>query len=597
MTDKLRRTHPLNITFADGEAPSAAKLNAVAKQARVGARVLESVVGDVWNQSGDSLLNDWPLQIPNLARTIGQLEYLNPDIYPPSETFTYIDTIGANTPGANQGYLQFKPTALSAVSVYAGSNLTDKKSSETDITNAGDWWVDEDTGRWRSYSALGTSDVLQYTVNPAEWAVTSETLPGVIPDPRQTAFTGCKISSSGGRFYLHLPPRMPLDTEDFERPERYPPTTGNALSYNSALTTSETRRLWQSSSVTALAAEHYRYRLPKEIIDVISSLGSGATLPAGFLYLWDQSQRTIVEDVVFKTSSQGNWVLEISSSSVDFSSKVTTVETDTAYNSTNYSLIVVGSPIARVIHSLSKVIYSGTHNNSGDFSPLIAHSSLTGQNPPPYSLSYNPEIPTTLPSWLPSRYTNDDHVYLLSRAGSRGITSDYRRDDYDNAMLGDFLLSASQADGSNWLNLVYSSNRIYFGKADSTTAPNIYGAGASVKHLKLDGSTIDFHDSANPTYYGRITITSTSATFSATTANLSYGTFGSATLDDSSSYALTVTGKTSAPIKAGLRLVPQSAQPTGPNQIGDIYVTTAGVLKICTVAGTPGTWVSVGAQT
>jgi protein-S-isoprenylcysteine O-methyltransferase Ste14 len=35
---------------------------------------------------------------------------------------------------------------------------------------------------------------------------------------------------------------------------------------------------------------------------------------------------------------------------------------------------------------------------------------------------------------------------------------------------------------------------------------------------------------------------------------------------------------------------------TGPNAVGDIYVTTAGVLKICTVAGTPGTWVSVGAQ-
>lgn len=40
-----------------------------------------------------------------------------------------------------------------------------------------------------------------------------------------------------------------------------------------------------------------------------------------------------------------------------------------------------------------------------------------------------------------------------------------------------------------------------------------------------------------------------------------------------------------------------SNQPTGLSAVGDMYVTAAGVLKICTVAGTPGTWVSVGTQT
>ena len=46
--------------------------------------------------------------------------------------------------------------------------------------------------------------------------------------------------------------------------------------------------------------------------------------------------------------------------------------------------------------------------------------------------------------------------------------------------------------------------------------------------------------------------------------------------------------------RSALKLVPQAAPSEG--EIGDIYVTAAGVLKICTVAGTPGTWVSVGAQ-
>jgi hypothetical protein len=40
-----------------------------------------------------------------------------------------------------------------------------------------------------------------------------------------------------------------------------------------------------------------------------------------------------------------------------------------------------------------------------------------------------------------------------------------------------------------------------------------------------------------------------------------------------------------------------AAAPAGPNVVGELYVATGGVLKICTVAGSPGTWVSVGAQT
>ena len=54
---------------------------------------------------------------------------------------------------------------------------------------------------------------------------------------------------------------------------------------------------------------------------------------------------------------------------------------------------------------------------------------------------------------------------------------------------------------------------------------------------------------------------------------------------------------TTSPARAALSFTPQDAEPTGPNDVGDMYVTTAGVLKICTAAGSPGTWVSVGAQT
>lgn len=57
-----------------------------------------------------------------------------------------------------------------------------------------------------------------------------------------------------------------------------------------------------------------------------------------------------------------------------------------------------------------------------------------------------------------------------------------------------------------------------------------------------------------------------------------------------------ITGDTTSPTLAAFRITPQDAEPTGANVVGNMYVTSAGVLKICTAAGTPGTWVSVGAQ-
>ena len=46
-----------------------------------------------------------------------------------------------------------------------------------------------------------------------------------------------------------------------------------------------------------------------------------------------------------------------------------------------------------------------------------------------------------------------------------------------------------------------------------------------------------------------------------------------------------------APKRAPLRLVPSNQPATG--QVGDLNVSNAGVLTICTVAGAPGTWAPV----
>lgn len=64
-----------------------------------------------------------------------------------------------------------------------------------------------------------------------------------------------------------------------------------------------------------------------------------------------------------------------------------------------------------------------------------------------------------------------------------------------------------------------------------------------------------------------------------------------------SSGTVIATGDTTSPVKAAFRVTPQDAQPSGAAVVGDMYVTTAGVLRICVTAGTPcGLWVNVGSQ-
>lgn len=79
--------------------------------------------------------------------------------------------------------------------------------------------------------------------------------------------------------------------------------------------------------------------------------------------------------------------------------------------------------------------------------------------------------------------------------------------------------------------------------------------------------------------------------FCAGTNNNDTGIYGEST----NGYGMVAKSDTTSPLTSAFRIVPQDTQPTT-GQVGDMYVTTAGVLKICTVAGTPGTWVSVGAQ-
>lgn len=494
MADKLRRQFPIKITFVDGEQPTAAKMNALSSQTRNGMGTLEKAIGDLWNSSGDATLNSYPLQIPNLARLLGENKYLNPALVPVGSAFEFTEDLGLRYENKNTGYLLLPPSSSTLTIVNDGGAFTTSGvANESDVSTVGTWWVENSTGKFRTAKAMDANAVVTYTVDPTTlWIPGQKTLPGIIPDSRQTTFTGCKITFEGGKYYLHFPPRQPLTLSSTELPSRYP-STAEAADANNLRSTAGvgTKKYWQHTT-TALAGSgdsFYRYALPEEL----QSIGLGEEIPRGTLHLWNLATDSIIEDVIFKMPAPAESVrlgfqLEVSSTLFDFgtvdTSSGTQLEAD--YSSTGLVLITCASPVTRSIWNLMNLFMKHDHSNKGTLEPSISHDDLRDSNPTPAGTAapYSAPYPPYVRHWRPSKWINDSHTSLLSRSGAQA-TAGRERDLYNNAMLGHLLLANADTTGAeNYLSasLPDTSFRLYFGNTDANS-PNMY---ATVSGLMLD---------------------------------------------------------------------------------------------------------------
>lgn len=125
--------------------------------------------------------------------------------------------------------------------------------------------------------------------------------------------------------------------------------------------------------------------------------------------------------------------------------------------------------------------------------------------------------------------------------------------------------------------------------ATGTTVPGVYAVSTANNWAGVHG--VCNSGSLAAGVYGESS--SGYGTWGVSSASGGAGGYG---LGSGSARGVVAEGDTTSPARSAFRIVPQDAEPTGPNDVGDVYVTSAGVLKICTVAGSPGTWVSVGAQ-
>jgi len=510
MTDKLRKTAPIKITFAASEQPSSEKLTGLAQQTRAALKIVEKAIGDIWNQSGDSLLADYPAQIPNLSRLIGESKYLNPAIYPLQNIFKYRDKLGTRYQGWTYGELTFKPLVGSTLSFYNTSGqFTTSKSNEYEVIATGDYWISTATGKWRTNDELvGGSEQVEYQVDPStDYLADAQVYPSIIPDPRHLSakFSGCRLTKSGSTYYLYLPPRRPLaftgtDWQDaLARPDKYPDANDIGLANGNEATTLDAGNLryWQSDTVDAMDHAHYRYSLPKEIVDNHGGMAAGAEYPSNLMYLWDQATNTILEGVVFrKPFSVGlaskTWVIEVSSASasLDLEDYLSSPddETEAAYSSTGLTLITCSGSVIRNLWKLITNFLTHKHNNAA-LDSKIDHSSLTHLNPAKDSIyTSNGRYPSYIPAWPQSRYQHDDHTYLLSRTGSQSIASGDHRDENDNAMLGDLIMANSVADANGVFldsHCPDNSFAIYFGDLAGSL---IYGREDNLRLESVSGS-------------------------------------------------------------------------------------------------------------
>lgn len=492
MSDKFRKTIPLRITLSDGEMPTARKLTAIAEQTRNGNALLEKAIGDPWTQSGDSIYTNWPLQIPNLARSMGQNKLLNPAIFPASGQYTYQDEVGNRFLGKNEGDLLFATDAVSSISNLGGSVFGTRVSNEYDVTASGEYWVDSTTGRFKTFLTLTASDAISYTVDPTTWTLDDRTLPGVIPDPRQDGhFTSCRISSSAGKYYIHLPPRMPLTLDSVDSPYRYPVSGVAGVVDNMDSTVGSPPKYYQhtTSGLDGAGANFYRYSLPRELTAVWAGLSEGDKIPEGSIQLFDGATGTIVEDAVFyrASTSSGDWIMEVASANFTLSGLVTTTDEETNYNSNLY-VLTNGSPVSNNIQTLWSSMLTHDHSNSGVLDKPISHNDLLNQNPPTSAYTaHSSRYPTYLNQWAPSQWSNDPHISLLNRAGSQE-TSARVRDNNNNAMLG-HLVMANSAEVDTTSGIFLSSGfendsfRICFGDVDGPSIYAVSGVGITISGM------------------------------------------------------------------------------------------------------------------
>jgi len=539
--DKKGTTYPVDIDFYSSEQPTAVKLTYLSSQAKAAVTILEKVIGDVWGEYYGTTGQDNPAVI-NIARTIGMLKHLTPRSYPASDVEVAI-TLGAGTVhvlpfcphddlSTTVSGISFDSAPLQGGTCHYDGNGTPPNDGKFGVNGTGDYYVssagvlycydDLTAGIEATYSADIPSDIGMYYAGGGAWRPNSYLTMYPAPfdiatlDPvkRLTINTG-----SGGHDYLIT---LPASIGAVGSSGTRSTLDASGKTSDQVPSGSESAAYWAQSM-----------SLPPNIV----ALGTGAAVPQGLMMIYKVSTQSIIQGVTFTTKS-----FVAGSTEIYADDSAAGLLTTSATPSSDYILIVMNSTGGAdltsqldynrylLLNHKHKRDYNddGANTPTGDPTYRIDHADLEGLIP----TSADTGLPATQTRITipPSRWQQDDHVQYLHRWGWDGrplgstdpTTSEYQRDPYGNAMLGDLLL-ASKNSGTRYNNITDDSRRIVFGSlsvAGAYTGPSIYydQGNTALTFTTVTGGAYDFIGGS-----GDVRLTGTSGG----TAGLSTGGAGS----------------------------------------------------------------------
>jgi hypothetical protein len=475
MADKLKQDL-VSVTFAQGEQPSAMKLNGAFAQMENAIEFINESIGDLHSRqthltSGGSVfyLSDQDLVGPNIGRLAGSAGWLNPRhpgrirvtdlevIFAGHQSaggdpatvvsmygsfshlnrkefvLPYLPILMTSTEGAASFQFQFSWTGGSwtigapGVGYLDGSaKAANRVSSINDLDSTGDYHVSGD-GVITLYDGLdnGEGFKVTYSFDTVPDSYDGASL-NVLPDFSQTTVGSlCTVTQiDANTFDVALPTASAR--RSWTLSSWYPPVQWYP---------------WDNAAAHADPLSGYQLTLPYSLT---SSLSTGDTIPSGFIQLYDASSRTTIANLTF--TYRNTTTVRVTGASL-------------TTGSDRYRIVVVGTNAYRTLDKLREDYY--WHDHSGRLlsqdgvymGHRISHMDLLNQ----IDEGSTQHTAGFQPSMLgPSRNPHPQYLHRRGYKYDNETSADERN--WHNAMIGPLLMAGTDGtdDGSA------DSERMYF---------------------------------------------------------------------------------------------------------------------------------------
>lgn len=307
MSDKLKTTLPNVPQFADGEQPTAAKLNNSFKVIQDAFGRVEQSIGDITIKStSNDILSDRPLANGNVGRFLGGIQGVQPNI-PTDDLFTF--ELNLET-GRNVWHLPIWPSDKSTLDVSVVSNaptnsigsplFVTKKAATDALVVVGDWKYDPENNIIMTFdilasgtaTAAGTSYLnADKEIGLGEYKYPGDATPNVMPPFEEASPSSISLATSTDTSYDYI---VTLGTGEFRFISPIYGTNGSHLEGNAFKDKATSREVidFGVQSIPEITSD-VQYRLPY----TLDNLSAGDPIPRPFVLLYDETN-----DIAYETA-------------------------------------------------------------------------------------------------------------------------------------------------------------------------------------------------------------------------------------------------------------------------------------------------------